>query len=102
MIEGEYGKKGGAMSQDIMPSSSNLAHTYNRAFLYKQRREDNVFCQHFKPHANSGQQSINVLPNLTAPGSSRSSGLSSMAYAGPMSTPINSRLSLSQPRWRRM
>ena len=69
VIEGEYGKKGGRDVAGYHAFELNyLAHTYNRTFLYKQRREDNVFCQHFKPHANSGQRSINVLPDFSAPG----------------------------------
>ena len=45
-----------------------LSHTYNRIFSYRERREDNVFCMHFHPHVNSGQRSINVLPDFCAPG----------------------------------
>jgi mannose/cellobiose epimerase-like protein (N-acyl-D-glucosamine 2-epimerase family) len=69
VIAGEYGKKGGRDVAGYHAFELNyLAHIYNRTFAYKQRREDNVFCQHFKPHANSGQRSINVLPDFTAPG----------------------------------
>ena len=69
IIAGDYGKKGGSDVAGYHSFELNyLAHTYNRTFHYSQRREDNVFCLHFKPHANSGQLSLNVLPDFTAPG----------------------------------
>ena len=69
-IAGNYSDKGGHAVAGYHSFELNyLAHTYNRAFSYrKDRREDNVFCMHFKPHVNSGQRSINVLPDFFAPG----------------------------------
>ena len=69
-IAGDYSDKGGHAVAGYHSFELNyLAHTYNRAFSYrKDRREDNVFCMHFKPHVNSGQRSINVLPDFFAPG----------------------------------
>jgi len=68
-LAGTYGNKGGHAVAGYHSFELNyLAHTYNRAFSYRERLEDNVFCMHFKPHVNSGQRSINVLPDFFAPG----------------------------------
>jgi mannose/cellobiose epimerase-like protein (N-acyl-D-glucosamine 2-epimerase family) len=68
-LAGTYGSKGGHAVAGYHSFELNyLAHTYNRAFSYRERLEDNVFCMHFKPHVNSGQRSINVLPDFFAPG----------------------------------
>ncbi len=69
IIAGNYGSKGGHSVAGYHSFELNyLAHTYNRAFSYRERLGDNVFCMHFKPHVNSLQRSINVLPDFFAPG----------------------------------
>jgi mannose/cellobiose epimerase-like protein (N-acyl-D-glucosamine 2-epimerase family) len=68
VVSGNYSDKGGHAVAGYHSFELNyLAHTYNRAFSYKERRDDNVFCMHFKPHVNSGQTSINVLPDFMGP-----------------------------------
>ncbi|MGO9598820.1 MAG: AGE family epimerase/isomerase [Isosphaeraceae bacterium] len=68
-LSGSYGNKGGHAVAGYHSFELNyLTHTYHRAFSYRERREDNVFCMHFRPHVNSGQRSINVLPDFFAPG----------------------------------
>ena len=94
VIEGEYGKKGGRDVAGYHAFELNyLAHTYNRAFRYRQRREDNVFCSISSPMPTAGRDRSTSCPTSSRPAISRSSGLSSMAYAGPTSTPISSRSS---------
>jgi mannose/cellobiose epimerase-like protein (N-acyl-D-glucosamine 2-epimerase family) len=69
VIEGAHSQKGSHTDQSYHSFELNyLTHTYSRAYLYKERREDNVFCVHFRPHVNSGQRSINVLPDFFSPG----------------------------------
>ena len=68
VIAGNYADKGGHAIAGYHSFELNyLAHTYNRAFSYRERRDDNVFCMHLKPHVNSGQRSINVLPDFFGP-----------------------------------
>jgi hypothetical protein len=68
-IAGNYGDKGGHAVAGYHSFELNyLAHIYNRAFSYRELREHGVFCMHFKPHVNSGQRSINVLPDFFGPG----------------------------------
>ena len=65
VVAGNYADKGGHAIAGYHAFELNyLAHAYNRAFSYRERRDDNVFCMHFKPHANSGQTSISVLPDF--------------------------------------
>jgi mannose/cellobiose epimerase-like protein (N-acyl-D-glucosamine 2-epimerase family) len=68
IIAGNYADKAGHAVAGYHSFELNyLAHTYNRAFSYRKRLEDNVFCMHFKPHVNSGQTSISVLPDFFGP-----------------------------------
>jgi hypothetical protein len=68
IVAGSYGSKGGHAVAGYHSFELNyLAHTYNRTSRYKARREDNVFCLYFRPHVNSGQRSINVLPDFAGP-----------------------------------
>ena len=68
VIAGNYADKGGHAIAGYHSFELNyLAHTYNRAFSYRERRDDNVFCMHLKPHVNSGQRSINALPDFFGP-----------------------------------
>jgi hypothetical protein len=67
-IAGSYVNKGGHSISGYHAFELNyLAHVYSRVFLHRERRLDNVFCLHFKPAPNSGQRSINVLPDFFAP-----------------------------------
>ena len=64
-LSGSYGSKGGHSVAGYHSFELNyLAHTYNRTFSYRERPEDNVYCMHFRPHVNSHQRSINVLPDF--------------------------------------
>ncbi len=68
VIAGNYADKGGHAIAGYHSFELNyLANTYNRAFSYRERRDDNVFCMHLKPHVNSGQRSINALPDFFGP-----------------------------------
>ncbi len=66
-VAGSYSNKGGhAVSGYHAFELAYLVHIYNRTYLHRDRREDNVFCMHYRPHPNSGQRSINVLPDFAA------------------------------------
>ncbi len=68
VIAGNYADKGGHAIAGYHSFELNyLAHIYNRAFSYRERRDDNDFCMHYRPHVNSGQSSINVLPDFFGP-----------------------------------
>ncbi|MFO0956393.1 MAG: AGE family epimerase/isomerase [Isosphaeraceae bacterium] len=65
VIAGNYSDKGGHAIAGYHSFELNyLAHAYNRAFSYHKRRDDDVFCMHFKIHENSHQRSVNVLPDF--------------------------------------
>ena len=69
VINGLYGNKAWhAISGYHAFELNYLAHIYTRAYVIKNEKGYNHFCIYFKPDKNSGQKSINVLPDFFKPG----------------------------------
>lgn len=69
LIEGEYGDIGGhSKSGYHVFELGYLAHIYQMAFLPRAIRQHTTMTLHFRPSVNSGLRSLNVLPDLVAPG----------------------------------
>jgi mannose/cellobiose epimerase-like protein (N-acyl-D-glucosamine 2-epimerase family) len=68
VLRSTYGDKGGhSISGYHAFELGYLAHIYQLAFLPRQQRQHTTFCLHFRPSANSGLSSINVLPDFLGP-----------------------------------
>ncbi len=69
VIQGTYANKAGHAVAGYHAYELNyLAHFYTRAYVQADEKSDNEFCLFFRPAKNSGQRSINVLPDFVAPG----------------------------------
>jgi hypothetical protein len=67
-IQGNYGNKEGHSTGYHAFELNFLAHIYTRTYILKEKGSDDDFCLYFKPDRQSGQRSINVLPDFFKPG----------------------------------
>lgn len=76
VLSSTYGDKGGhSISGYHAFELDYLAHVYQLTYLPRQQQQHTTFCLHFRPSANSGLQSINVLPDFLGPDALKISGL---------------------------
>jgi len=97
VIEGSYANRAGHAVAGYHSFELNyLAHLYTRVYVSGQSQTDDRFCLHFKPSADCGQRSINVLPDFFRPGSVRISGISVNSIRRPNFDPDNFQIPLSE------
>jgi mannose/cellobiose epimerase-like protein (N-acyl-D-glucosamine 2-epimerase family) len=75
-IQGNYGNKEGHSTGYHAFELNFLAHIYIRTYVLKEKGCDDDFCLYFKPDRQSGQRSINVLPDFFKPGDLEVVGIS--------------------------
>ncbi len=96
VIDGNFANKAGHAEAGYHSFELNyLAHLYTRAYVSGQSKTDDRFCLYFKPSADCGQRSINVLPDFFPPGSLRISGISVNSIRRPNFAPDNFQIPLS-------
>ena len=72
VIESTYGDKGGhSISGYHAFELAYLAHVYQLTYLPREQEQHTTFCMHFRPSAESGILSINVLPDFLGPNTLR-------------------------------
>jgi len=97
VIDGNYANKAGHAVAGYHSFELNyLAHLYTRAYVSGQSNTDDRFCLYFKPAADCGQRSINVLPDFFPPGSVRISGITVNSMRRPNFDPDNFQIPLSE------
>jgi mannose/cellobiose epimerase-like protein (N-acyl-D-glucosamine 2-epimerase family) len=97
VVEGSYANKGGHSVAGYHSFELNyLAHLYTRAYVSGQSKTDNRFCLYFRPSAECGQRSINVLPDFFPPGSVRISRISVNSISRQNFDPDNFQIPLSE------
>jgi mannose/cellobiose epimerase-like protein (N-acyl-D-glucosamine 2-epimerase family) len=68
VLQSTYGDKGGhSISGYHAFELAYLAHVYQLAYLSRAEQQHTTFCLHFRPSADSGLESINVLPDFMGP-----------------------------------
>lgn len=77
VVDGAYANKAGYAIAGYHSFELNfLAHVYTRAYVAPADGKQGTFCLYFRPVANSGLRSINVLPDFMKPGSIEIASLS--------------------------